>query len=80
MSIYKTEIKGRNYLLIFLIISIIVGWIFIKFYKSIVIETGCSNIASNASFILGKNSIDGEEFSYLNVKENCIKDTTASVK
>ena len=71
---YEPEHKSKFYLIIFAAFATIVAWVIINYYKPVVIEAGCSEMASGSSSILGRNLDSLNVYNYDNIKEQCLND------
>ena len=70
---YEPENRSSFYLFIFISLASLLGFSFFVFYKPMIIDTSCSEIASVTSNLLFKEQTQyGEEFSFYNVKTDCV--------
>ena len=75
---YENQGKGKIYFLVLFLVASLIGWFFIIYYKPILIETGCSNIAEKSSNILSpkNNVIYSNDYSFDELKSSCIREST----
>ena len=72
---YEPARRSKLYLLIIAAMASLIGWAFFTFYRPLVIEAGCSEIAANTSTVLGKRNSEVDAFfSYDNTKHRCLED------
>jgi hypothetical protein len=70
---YEPERGSKLYILLIAAVASLLGWSFFVFYKPMIIEASCSEIAATSSNLLFKNreKYTGE-FSFYNVKSDCV--------
>ncbi|OGM21938.1 hypothetical protein A2863_00920 [Candidatus Woesebacteria bacterium RIFCSPHIGHO2_01_FULL_38_9b] len=74
MSIYQTEHKSKFYLFVFFIAASFLAWGLITQYKPMIIRTNCSEVAAKSSGLLSAKRYNLEtDFSYKEVKSDCVK-------
>ena len=64
------------YLFILGLVAALIGWAFLAYFRPILIEAGCSDIASKSSGFYNKDlkSLD-DYYSYDNLKAKCLQGT-----
>jgi hypothetical protein len=74
---YKPERISKIYLLIFAGFASLIGWAFFEYYRSLIIEAGCSEIAAASSILFGKNKEKTNPFyKYENIKARCLEEAS----
>lgn len=72
---YRPESKKGLYIVFILAIASIIGWAFLYFYRPVIIEASCSDIASNTSGVLSKRQYELDpNYSYDYLKTRCLED------
>ncbi len=76
MNIYKPQHRSKAYLFIIAGIASLFGWALLKFYRPIVIEASCNEIAASSGSLYKNHptDIDAVYFTPDNVKARCIED------
>lgn len=81
MSIYEPEHKSKLYLVFVALVAALLGWGIYINYRSMIIAANCSEIAARSSGLLGTRYKElNSDFSYNEVKNDCIKQALNSGK
>ncbi len=73
---YKPEKENKHYFLVICAVASLVGWAFFTYYRPIVVESSCSDIAATSSnlYLRKRDKLD-PYFTYENVKARCLEET-----
>jgi hypothetical protein len=77
---YRPEGKSKAYLLVVLGVASIIAWAFFKFYRPVLLDESCSEVALNSSNLYASKKDFDPAYSYDNLKERCLEETKLSSK
>ncbi len=78
---YKPENNNTHYFLIVIATASLIAWAFFTYYKPIIIEASCSDIAEGSSGLYAKRKeIYDPRFTYENLKVRCIEEASVVAK
>ncbi|OGM32987.1 hypothetical protein A3D01_05690 [Candidatus Woesebacteria bacterium RIFCSPHIGHO2_02_FULL_39_13] len=72
---YQTESKKGLYIVLILAVASMVGWVFLFYYRPVLIEASCSDIANNSTNLFNRqqNELD-PNYNYDYLKSRCLED------
>jgi len=73
--VYEPDHTSKFYLFLIAAFASLIGWAFFTFYRPVIIEAGCSDIAANSANYFSKNKKDIDaQYEYENIKARCLGD------
>jgi len=70
---FEPQKNNQLYLILFIIITLLIGFSFIKYYKYLIIQSNCSEIAAKSSDFI-YNKPESNDYTYEKVKNKCLND------
>ena len=72
---YKPDGKSKAYLLVILGFASIIAWAFFKYYRPLILEESCSEVALNSSNLYQDKKGYDSNYTFDNLKSRCIEET-----
>lgn len=77
---YRPEGRSKAYILVVLVFASLIAWAFFRYYRPVLIEESCTEVAQNSSELYRDKQGYDTNYTFATLKSKCVDEASAASK